>query len=216
MMPTTSCIGCSFGSTTATRLPSRWMWMRSAISNTCGMLWLIRITGRPLSRTSLDQLEHLPGLLDAERGGRLVHDHELARPRRGAGHRRRPGAGRRTASPPPGSSERMPICRLFICRRGLLVHGPCGRACGTRRRADPRRASRPRNRLVAMSSAGRPRGPGRPSRCRRAGVVGVVEVPDLAVEPDLALVGDGGAREHLDHARLAGPVVPDHGEDLAG
>ena len=51
------------------------MWMRSATSNTLGMLWLIRMTGRPLSRTSLDHLQHLVGLLDAQRGGRLVeHD----------------------------------------------------------------------------------------------------------------------------------------------
>ena len=39
------------GLTTAARFPRRAMWMRSAISNTWGMLWLMRITGRPLSRT---------------------------------------------------------------------------------------------------------------------------------------------------------------------
>ena len=39
------------------------MWMRSATSKTCGMLWLIRMTGMPLSRRLLDQLEHLVRLL---------------------------------------------------------------------------------------------------------------------------------------------------------
>ena len=41
-----------FGSTTAARRPRRWMWMRSATSNTWGMLWLIRMTGKPRSRRS--------------------------------------------------------------------------------------------------------------------------------------------------------------------
>jgi hypothetical protein len=51
MIATASFMVWVFGVTTATRRPSRWMWMRSATSNTCGMLWLIRITGRPFSRT---------------------------------------------------------------------------------------------------------------------------------------------------------------------
>src|SRR5215216_6133323 len=41
----------SCGLITATRRPSRWMWTRSATSNTFGMLWLIRMTGSPRSRT---------------------------------------------------------------------------------------------------------------------------------------------------------------------
>jgi len=39
------------GSITATRRPRRWMCTRSATSNTLGMLWLIRMTGSPRSRT---------------------------------------------------------------------------------------------------------------------------------------------------------------------
>ena len=43
-----------------------------------------------------------------------------------------------------------------------------------------------------------------------------LEVDDLAVELDLAFVGDRGARQRLDQRRLAGAVVADHCEDLAG
>ena len=39
---------------------------------------------------------------------------------------------------------------------------------------------------------------------------------DLAAEADLAGVRDHGAAERLDQRRLAGAVVADHGEDLAG
>src|SRR5256714_471219 len=51
MMATTSAIVWSDRSTSATRRPRRWMWIRSAISNTCGMLWLMSTTGRPRSRS---------------------------------------------------------------------------------------------------------------------------------------------------------------------
>ena len=52
MMATASVMVWLAGVTTATRLPRRWMWMRSATSNTWGMLWLMRMTGSPRSRTS--------------------------------------------------------------------------------------------------------------------------------------------------------------------
>src|SRR5438270_13724432 len=42
MMATASDIEWLFGSITAMRRPRRWMWMRSATSNTWGILWLIR------------------------------------------------------------------------------------------------------------------------------------------------------------------------------
>ncbi|MCY1302655.1 hypothetical protein D9M70_523250 [compost metagenome] len=38
----------------------------------------------------------------------------------------------------------------------------------------------------------------------------------LALEHDLTLIGRDGARYRLDHRGLAGTVVADHGEDLAG
>src|SRR5438132_5097448 len=50
MIATASGIVIDFVSTSAARRPRRWMWMRSDTSNTCGMLWLIRMTGSPRSR----------------------------------------------------------------------------------------------------------------------------------------------------------------------
>ncbi len=52
MMATASDIEYCFGSITAMRRPRRWMWMRSATSKTCGMLWLMRMIGRPRFFTS--------------------------------------------------------------------------------------------------------------------------------------------------------------------
>src|SRR5262249_9541844 len=49
-----------------------------------------------------------------------------------------------------------------------------------------------------------------------ARVDGALEVHRLAVEQDLALVGDRRARQRLDERRLAGAVVADDGEELAG
>jgi hypothetical protein len=49
-----------------------------------------------------------------------------------------------------------------------------------------------------------------------AGVHRALEVHGLAVQQDLAFVGDGGARQALDEAALAGAVVADHGQDFAG
>ena len=51
MIATASFGVCDCGVITPAHRPSRWMWMRSATSNTLGMLWLIRITGLPWSRT---------------------------------------------------------------------------------------------------------------------------------------------------------------------
>ena len=53
MIATASDIEWVWGVTIATRLPSRMIWIRSASSKTFGMSWLIRITGRPRSRTRL-------------------------------------------------------------------------------------------------------------------------------------------------------------------
>ena len=153
MMPTTSCIECSFGSTTATRLPSRWMWIRSAISNTCGMLWLIRITGRPVVAHALDQLEHLAGLLDAERGGRLVHDHELARPRGGARHRDALALAARERLHRLAHGADADLQALHL-PDGLLLLALVVEHPQDAPERPARRFSRPRNRLVAMSSAG--------------------------------------------------------------
>ena len=73
-----------FGFSTAARLPSRATWIRSATSNTCGMLCEISTTGKPAIAHAPDQLEHHVAFLHAERRGRLVHDHDVLRERRAA------------------------------------------------------------------------------------------------------------------------------------
>ena len=45
---------------------------------------------------------------------------------------------------------------------------------------------------------------------------GLLDVRGLAEEPELARVGEVHARDGLDQRRLAGAVVADQGDDLAG
>ena len=78
------------------------------------------------------------------------------------------------------------------------------------------RISRPRNMLSAIDSAGDKRevlidglDAGVPRLHRR------LEVHRLALERDLAVVGDHGAGNRLDERRFAGAVVADDGEDFA-
>ena len=52
IIATASDIVTAFGSTTVRRRPKRWIWMRSATSNTWGMLWEIRMIGMPRFFTS--------------------------------------------------------------------------------------------------------------------------------------------------------------------
>src|SRR5215217_5009161 len=52
MMATASVGVCDFGVITPAHPPSRAIWIRSDTSNTLGMLWLIKITGRPLALIS--------------------------------------------------------------------------------------------------------------------------------------------------------------------
>ena len=52
MMATASVMPIVVGVTTAARRPSRWTWIRSATSNTCGMLCEIRMIGTPRDFTS--------------------------------------------------------------------------------------------------------------------------------------------------------------------
>ena len=192
------------------------MWMRSAISNTCGMLWLIRITGSPLSRTRLMSSSTWPDSLtpSAAVGSSMITS------------LRAHAAARATATPwrwPPDSVstawliERMPICRRLHLLVGLLPLALVvehAQDAAQRTRAPllateeqvGRDVQRRRHREVLVDRLD----------ARLARVVRGLEVHLLAVEADRPLVRDRGAREHLDQARLAGAVVPDHGEDLAG
>ena len=109
----------------ATRRPSRRTSMRSATSKTSGMLWLIRTTTRPLVAHPPDQLEHVARLHDAERGRRLVHEHDLARP----GHR----AADRDALALAAGQRSRPARSCPGCRRrgaeGLVARGAASPSC---------------------------------------------------------------------------------------
>ena len=55
------------------------MWMRSATSNTCGMLCEMRMIGKPALLDVEDEFEHAARFFHAERRRRLVHDDDAAR-----------------------------------------------------------------------------------------------------------------------------------------
>src|SRR6266496_3753900 len=153
MIATASDILKSRGLITATRRPRRWMWTRSATSNTCGMLWLIRMTGRPRSRTLRIRSSTMWDSLtpSAAVGSSMITT-------------RRPNAAlRATATPcrwPPESVSTacridwMPILRSCMWPRASACIRRVSSIRNTEPRIPGRRSSRPRNRLSAMSSAG--------------------------------------------------------------
>ena len=142
------------GSMTAMRRPRRWMWMRSATSNTCGMLWLISTIGRPRRFTSRISSSTLRDSLTPERRGRLVHDDDAAAERRGArdGHALALAAGKRLdrladvldGEQPEVAGGAAP-CFCMPARSSCRNTVPKKPGC---------RRSRPRNRLSAIDSAG--------------------------------------------------------------
>ena len=62
------------------------MWMRSATSNTWGMLWLISTIGSPRRFTSSISSSTVRDSFTPKRRGRLVHDHHPAAEGGGAHH----------------------------------------------------------------------------------------------------------------------------------
>ena len=163
-----------------------------------------------------DHLEHVRGLLDAERRGRLVEDDHLAAERRGAGH------GHALALT---AGERLDLLGDVLDRHDPQV-GHLLLGLGLHLRAvelaedlahDARRARlAAEEQVVGDVQRGRDRqrlvdglDPVRARIQRRA------HVDRLAVEQDLALVGHDRAGEALDQRGLAGAVVADHGQDLA-
>ena len=95
--------------------------------------------GDPLLGQALDEREHLLGLRDAERGGRLVEDHELASSTSPRARPRPTGAGRRRASRPAagssGSSSRaslFSVSAVFCSITGSLSRWK--RSCASRPR----------------------------------------------------------------------------------
>ncbi len=158
---TTICGSISAAGRTATMCPRRSTAMRSATSNTSFMLCETISTASPRSARRRTSVEHHRRLRHAERGGRLVHDHELRVPQHRLGDRDRLALAARE-------------------RRDELAdraHGGHGEA--RQRLARPPSPSRPRRgrcrcmRLAAeehvlddVEVVARARGPGARSRCR--------------------------------------------------
>ena len=122
------------------RLPWRRTTMRSATAKACAMTCVMMMTPMPAATHPLDGLEPAPGLLDAERGERLVEHHQLAAPMHEAveldrlalaagemldrGAQRGDAACRRPRAPsrsrPPSRGRAAPGCR----GRCASVRGP--------------------------------------------------------------------------------------------
>ena len=125
--------------------------MRSATSKTSARLWLITTTPSPRSRSRLISVEHLRGLRDAERGGRLVEQHDLRLAEQRAGDRDRLAL--------PAGQRRRPRVRTL----GIVTASVCEQLGRPAAPSPPRRAgasaapvrrtssSRPRNRLATTS-----------------------------------------------------------------
>ena len=100
-----------------------------------------------------------------------------------------------------------------VVLHALLVEHPQDRAERTRTGAAPG----PGTGCWRCPAPARPRGSGRRSRCRRCGrPAGVLKCTSLAVEEDLAGVGGQAPVQRLDQGGLAGAVVADDRQHLAG
>ena len=145
---------CSRGLMTHRRRPSRWTWMRSATSNTCGMLCEIRMIGTPRARTSWISSSTLRLSLtpSAAVGSSRITTREPK------------AAARATATPcrcPPDSvSTGWSMFWIVIRPRSFSFSRAMRRISGwsSRRRTLPARpglrSSRPMNRFSTIDSAG--------------------------------------------------------------
>src|SRR4051794_24358428 len=163
-----------------------------------------------------DQLEHMGGLLDAERRGRLVEDDDLRAERRRAGHRHALAlaAGERLDLLVDVLNGHDPELGHLLLGLGAhlgaveLAEDAAEHAGGARLAAEEQ---------VVGDVEGRADGEGLVDGLDpvATGVDRRLHLDGLTVHEDLALVGDDGAREALDQRRLAGAVVADDREDLA-
>ena len=197
------------GAASPTVRPWRSTTARSATCATCSRLCEIRITATPCSGSRRDELEHLARLAQAERGGRLVEDHERAGERDRAQHRDRlPLAARQHADrwrgstgcrPPAARAARVPVARPSRARAAARA----GRASAARRSSRPMRKFATRAEVVEQ-----PRGPGAASRCRRRASARASAAstgrPSIRISPSSSAVD---AADRLDQRRLAGAVV---------
>ncbi len=197
-------------SKTPTFRPSRRTVIRFAVSKTSWRLWEMITTASPCSPRRAHEREHLLGLRDPERRGRLVEDHELGVPLHGLrdGDRLALAAGERrdrlADRPDRRDGERLQ-------RRGrvLLPSSASSRTCQRLRLAaevhvldDVEVVAE--SEILVDDLDPEPRGVLRP-----------VDVDLLALEEDLAAVGGMDAGDALDQRRLAGAVVADERHHLA-
>ena len=194
------------------------MWMRSATSKTCGMLWLIRTIGRPRFFTSSISSSTLRDSLtpSAAVGSSMMMTRLPKAAARAHRHALALAAGERLdrlADVLDGQQpERVQMLGAprAACRRGRAGGRRCPSGPGLPRLAAEKQ-------IVGDRQCRRQaQGSGRPSRCRRVRAsIGELEMHRLAVQQDLAGVGDDRAGQRLDQRRLAGAVVADDAEDLA-
>ncbi len=183
------------------------MWIRSATSKTCGMLWLMRMTGRPRVAKVADELEDLARFLDPECGRRLVEDDDLAPERGGPGDRDRLALA---------AGQRLDRLRDVLDRPDpevleLLAGAPLHRSVVEH---PQHAAERPRSPDLAseehvrgdVEGGRKRRATGRRSRSRpraRPAAAGSwIGSPSIE---DLPSVGDHRPRQALDEGRLARP-----------
>ena len=200
------------------RRPSRWMWMRSATSKTCGMLWLISTIGRPRCFTSSISSSTLrDSLTPSAAVGSSMMTTRLPK-----------AAARATATPwrwPPDSVSTgwlmfWMVSRpsSFSCSRASLLHRRRGRACGTHCPSEPGlRAARGRGTCCRRSTApATAPGSGRRSRCRRArasiGERKCTGLPSSRISPASGMTAPASALISVD---LPAPLSPMTAEDLA-
>ena len=150
--------------------PSRSTMIRSATSKTSARLWLITTTPEAALAQALDQVEHLRGLGDAERGGGLVEEHHLRLAEQRAGDRHRLalaageaadlGAHAAERSSPTSSSSSSRHAAPSRSRRASAAgcrrrRPPPGRGRGWRRRRGCRTGRGPGSTVAIPSARGR-------------------------------------------------------------
>ena len=157
------------GAASPTVRPWRSTTARSATCATCSRLCEIRITATPLLGQPGDELEHLGATRAAERGGRLVEDHQPLREGDRAQNRDRlalPARQHADLLPRSTRSTSQPLELLIASRAPSRA-----RAAAPRRPSQRgRRSSRPMRKLATADEiVEQRRGPGAASRCRGAG-----------------------------------------------
>ena len=184
--------------------------MESATSKMSCRLCEIRITARPCSPSRLTSASTWRGLGDAERGGRLVEDHELGVPHHGLGDRHglalaagEAGDGLAHGAQRGDGEALQRLARLGLHRGLVELAHPVDQLAAEVHVLDDVQVVAQREVLVDDLDA----------EVRR--VLRAVDAHRLALEADLPAVDRVDARDALDQRRLARAVVADEGHHLA-